>query len=162
MNRPSRALRRDQRPTPCPKNIRPPPGPEKKRLGRLQKRTVLSWSLFETRNRPFAPSLLGRIGPLAVSQTSRKIYPPPPIDKSPNWEVRASTGKMETSASQSAEETHPGSELAYNRRAKGIASQHMVGKDCCNRENIDFRRPVLQKPDEDKDNVDVCAGDMQI
>eukprot|EP00962_Isochrysis_galbana_P039480 scaffold14145_cov79-Isochrysis_galbana.AAC.1 len=32
--------------------------------------------------------------------------------------------------------------------------------DCCDRENIDFRRPVLQKPDED--NVDVCAGDMKI
>eukprot|EP00962_Isochrysis_galbana_P036619 scaffold12688_cov146-Isochrysis_galbana.AAC.2 len=36
----------------------------------------------------------------------------------------------------------------------------MVGKDCCDRKNIDFRRPVLQRPDED--NVDVCAGDMKI
>jgi len=35
----------------------------------------------------------------------------------------------------------------------------MVEKDCCDRENIDFRRPVLQKPDED--NVDVCAGYMR-
>eukprot|EP00962_Isochrysis_galbana_P024009 scaffold7327_cov141-Isochrysis_galbana.AAC.5 len=33
------------------------------------------------------------------------------IEQSPNWEVRASTGKMETSASQSAEETQPGSEF---------------------------------------------------
>eukprot|EP00962_Isochrysis_galbana_P033913 scaffold11425_cov102-Isochrysis_galbana.AAC.3 len=41
-------------------------------------------------------SAFGEVGPL--------------IDKSPNWEVRAYTGKMETSASQSAE-THPGSEL---------------------------------------------------
>eukprot|EP00962_Isochrysis_galbana_P031343 scaffold10220_cov144-Isochrysis_galbana.AAC.8 len=35
----------------------------------------------------------------------------------------------------------------------------MVGKDCCDRENIDFRRPS-GAPTPDEDNVDVCAGDM--
>eukprot|EP00962_Isochrysis_galbana_P000479 scaffold141_cov123-Isochrysis_galbana.AAC.15 len=37
------------------------------------------------RNRPFAPSLLSRIGPLAVSQTSRKIYPPPSLKHHLAW-----------------------------------------------------------------------------